>query len=75
MFQMERFHFNMRCRTKDHLIKDHNQCDSDYYISYESKIDICHRVNCKKNGHKDDFNYNFNQLRVTFLFLCLKWLF
>ena len=29
----------------------------------------------QKNGHKDGLSYNFNQLRVTSLFLCLKWLF
>ena len=40
MFQMERFYYNMRCRAKDHLILEdiYNQCDSDYYISYESKL-------------------------------------
>ena len=44
MFQMERFHYNMRCRTKDPLTLEgiYNQCDSDYYISYEPKADICH---------------------------------
>ena len=41
---MERFHYNMRCRTKDHLILEdiHRQFDSGCYISYESKIDKCH---------------------------------
>ena len=44
MFQMERFHYNIRCRTNDHLILEdiYNQYDSNYYISYESKIDISH---------------------------------
>ena len=28
-----------------------------------------------KNGHKDGLRCSFNQLRVTFLFSCLKWLF
>ena len=28
-----------------------------------------------KNGHKDGLSCNFNELRVVFLFLCLKWLF
>ena len=43
MFQMETFHDNMRCRTKDHLILEdiYNQCGADYYISFEFKIDIC----------------------------------
>ena len=33
---MERFCYNMRCRTKDNFILEdfYNQCDSDYYISY-----------------------------------------
>ena len=26
----------------------------------------------QKNGHKDGLSYNFNQLRVTLLFLCSK---
>ena len=40
MFWIKRFHYNMRCKTKDRLIfKDiYNQCDSDKYISYESKL-------------------------------------
>ena len=44
MFQMERFQYNIRCRTKNHLILEdiYNQYDSNYYISYESKIDISH---------------------------------
>ena len=29
----------------------------------------------RKYGHKDGLSYNFNQLRVTFWFLCLKWFF
>ena len=46
MFQIEKFHYNMKCRTKDHLILEntYNQCDSDHYISYEFKIDKCHIV-------------------------------
>ena len=28
----------------------------------------------EKNGHGDGLGFNFNQLGVTFLFLCLKWL-
>ena len=41
---MEKFHCNMRCRAKDHLILEDicSQCDLDCYISYESKIDKCH---------------------------------
>ena len=34
-----------------------------------------HPGKLQKDGHKDGLSYNFNQLRVTFLFLCLKWLF
>ena len=34
----------MRWKAKDQLILEdiYNQCDSDYYNSYESKIGICH---------------------------------
>ena len=41
---MERFHHKMKCRTKQHLTLEdiYSQCDSDCYISYESKIDKCH---------------------------------
>ena len=41
---MAKFHYNMRCRTKDDLIlKDiYSKCDSDCYISYKFKIDKCH---------------------------------
>ena len=41
---MERFHYNMRHRRKDHLILEiiYSKCDSDCYMSYESKIDKCH---------------------------------
>ena len=41
---METFHYNMKCRTKDHLILEdiYSQYDSDCYSSYESKIDKCH---------------------------------
>ena len=33
------------------------------------------RGKLQKNEQKDGLSYNFNQLRVTFSFLCLKWLF
>ena len=32
-------------------------------------------ANLQKTKHKDGLGYNFNQLRVTFLFLCLNGLF
>ena len=41
---MEIFHYNMRCRTKDHLILEniYDQYDSNSYILYGCKIDKCH---------------------------------
>ena len=40
LFEMEGFYYNIRCRTKDHLILEviYEQCDSDYYISFEKYI-------------------------------------
>ena len=40
IFQMEKFHYNMRCTTKDHLILEdiYSQCDSDCYISMNPKL-------------------------------------
>ena len=36
---------------------------------------FCLSGELQKNGHKDGLSRNLNQLRFTFLFLCLKWLF
>ena len=36
---------------------------------------FCLSGELQKYGHKDGLSHNLNQLRVTFLFLCLKWLF
>ena len=41
---MERFHYNMRCRTKDYLILEdiYDQLDSDYYISWMQNWQMSH---------------------------------